>query len=781
MAAIGCFLFALLLVLYALLQGIILGSFQDIEAQASQKDVERVQWALMDRLSNLNNMVSDWAPWDQSYAFVQDGNPAFLQTNMTPTTLFDLKLNLFAFADSSGKLVFGRSSGFPLPGNFSRNPWKGLLVQRSRSQKLGILLLPKSALLIAAQPIVTSKHQGPARGTLIMGRLLDASSISALSRSVRLALSVRRFDDPGLPADFKKASDALIGGSPAFILSTEETVSGYALWRDVERKPALLLRVDAPRTIYRQGLSRLHHFVLVLFAAGLVFGAAMLLILEKMLLARLARLNASVQEIGASGQLSLRVPVSGNDELSDLATAVNEMLSFLEAYDIEEKKQAEERIEHLAWHDALTDLPNRLLFQDRLGIALARALRYGEQVAVMMLDLDRFKEINNTLGHETGDQLLRAIAKRLMACVRRNNTVARMSGDEFFFILPDIRESQDAGRMAARILKIFQRPFLINGHEIFITPSIGISLYPSDGEAAESLMQNADLAMYQAKSLGKNRFQFFAAAMSKNATERKKIENDLRKALPRQEFQLAFQPQVDLETRNIVGMEALIRWIHPELGLISPLDFIPLAEEIGLIVEIGEWVLSTACARQKEWLNMGFPVRIAVNLSPRQFHQEKNELVDTVCRILEEHCLDPAFLELEITESIAMQNLDSTVLTLNQLHDLGVRLSIDDFGTGYSSLSYLKSFPIDTLKVDRAFVKDLGDPGGSAIVEAIVAMTRSLGLKSIAEGVETSGQLDFLASCGCEEIQGFFFSRPVFFEEATKLLREQPFKLIGKS
>ncbi|HEY9764943.1 MAG TPA: diguanylate cyclase, partial [Chroococcales cyanobacterium] len=484
MATIGFFLFSLLLVLYVLSQGIILGSFRNLESRAAQEDVERVRWALNDRLFSLNNMASDWAP----------GN----RTNMTSTVLSDLKLNLFAVADSSGKLVFGLSSGIPLPGNFTRTPWNGLLAQRLKRQKFGILLLPTGALLIAARPIVTNNHHGSAGGTLIMGRMLDRSSISALSRSVRLALSVRRVDDPGLPSDFKRASASFIGGSPSFTLSTSETVSGYALWRDVERKPALILRVDSPRTIYRKGLDIVHYFALVIFTAGLAFGGAMLLLLEKMVLARLARLNASVQEIGASGQLSLRVPVSGNDELSDLSTAVNEMLSFLESYDIDERKQAEERIEHLAWHDALTDLPNRLLFQDRLGMALARAIRYGEQVAVMMLDLDRFKEINNTLGHETGDQLLRAIAKRLMACVRRNNTVARMSGDEFFFILPDIREDQDAGRMAARILKIFQRPFLINDHEIYITPSIGISLYPSDGEIAESLMQNADLAMYQA-------------------------------------------------------------------------------------------------------------------------------------------------------------------------------------------------------------------------------------------------------------------------------------------
>ena len=444
---------------------------------------------------------------------------------------------------------------------------------------------------------------------------------------------------------------------------------------------------------------------------------------------------------------------------------------YLETFvDLSENKKTEARLNYLAYHDPLTGLPNRLLFYDRLEQALARARRHKEPLAIMLLDLDRFQEINDTLGHETGDRLLKMTAKQLLKGVRESDTIAHLSGDEFFFILPDA-DAAGAERTASRLLKGFQIPFSIDSHELYVTPSIGISIYPYDGETPEILVKNADLAMYRAKAQGKNQYQFFTPDMGKAVFQRRTIENHLRKAIEREEFRVHYQPQVNIESGRIVGMEALVRWQHPEQGMIPPLNFIPVAEETGLILPISDWVLRTACTQNKAWQAMGLPpVRVAINLAARQFQQQN--LLENIFKVLDELNLPPQWLELEITESTAMQNLDVTIEILNQLSERGVRIAIDDFGTGYSSLSYLKKFPINALKIDRSFIKDVTlDPDSAAIVTAIIAMAKNLKVKVIAEGVETSEQLEFLRKYGCDEIQGYLFSRPVPPEDFVELLR----------
>lgn len=441
-----------------------------------------------------------------------------------------------------------------------------------------------------------------------------------------------------------------------------------------------------------------------------------------------------------------------------------------------DRKQFEQKLNFLAYHDPLTGLPNRLLMQDRLQHACYRAKRAHDSVAVMLVDLDRFKEINDVLGHDTGDQLLHEVAQRMLGCVRTCDTVARSGGDEFVLIFPDIKEEWDIETLAQRILDAFADPFMIDGHEIHSTPSIGISVFPRDGETAELLVKNSDIAMFRAKSQGRNNHQFFTPTMSDVVARRRALEISLRKAIEREEFLLHYQPQVELKTGRIVGIEALVRWQHPEKGMVPPMHFIPLAEETGLIVPIGEWVLEKACLQNKAWQEMGFdPMRVAINLSARQFHASQQQgLLETVTKVLERTQLSPDFLELEITETTAMQDLDATVAILERLHGIGVKLSIDDFGTGHSSLSYLKKFPIQALKIDRSFVKDLTeDADDAAIVRAIIAMARSLKLRVIAEGVETSEQMDFLRDHHCEEIQGYFFSKPVTPEELMGILKRQ--------
>lgn len=440
---------------------------------------------------------------------------------------------------------------------------------------------------------------------------------------------------------------------------------------------------------------------------------------------------------------------------------------------ITERKQAEQIIHHLAYHDPLTGLPNRVLFNDHLALELAHAQRNKRMLAVIFLDLDRFKTINDTLGHAMGDQLLQEVAKRLRSCLREGDTVARLGGDEFMLLLPGITHGEDVAKIARRILEVLKPPFNLEGRELHISSSLGISLYPSDGRNAETLIKNADAAMYRTKEQGRGTYQFYTPSMNAKAFERLILENDLRRALERQEFVVYYQPQVSLHTGQIVGVEALVRWQHPDRGIIPPMEFIPLAEETGLIVPLGDWVFRVACAQHRTWQEAGFPpLRIAVNLSAHRFKQKG--LIRDVVRILQETGLDPGYLELELTESHLMENVESTISLLHELKALGIHLSIDDFGTGYSSLSYLKRFPIDTLKIDRSFVLDIThNPDDAAIALAIIAMAHSLGLKVTAEGVETKEQLEFLRAHQCDTMQGYYFSRPVPAEVITQLLQEK--------
>lgn len=454
---------------------------------------------------------------------------------------------------------------------------------------------------------------------------------------------------------------------------------------------------------------------------------------------------------------------SANAEL----TRLNEELEQL----VEEKTR---RMMHISSYDTLTDLPNRLLFADRLQQALRYAQRNTRLVAIMSLDLDRFKIVNESLGHPHGDALLQAVAKRLVNCVRVIDTIARVGGDEFMFVLSELISAQDAADIARKILDVLADPFMLEENEVFISASIGISLYPSDGEDSTTLVKNADAALNHAKRQGRNNYQYYAEEMNATALQRLTLENGLRHALERDEFVLYYQPQLDLESGAIIGVEALIRWQSPERGLVAPAEFIPLLEETGLIVPVGEWVLRSACAQNRAWQIEGLaPIRVSINLSALQFRQP--DFAETIARILQETDLDPGWegLEMELTESLLVNNVEETIKTLHKLRAMRIKVSIDDFGTGYSSLTYLKRFPLFGLKIDRSFVSDLSiNPEDAAIVAAIIALAHSLKLNVIAEGVETLEQLRFLRELKCDEMQGYLFSPPMPAADVAALLRD---------
>ena len=441
--------------------------------------------------------------------------------------------------------------------------------------------------------------------------------------------------------------------------------------------------------------------------------------------------------------------------------------------DVTERLNTERTIHYMAHHDALTGLPNRRLMQDRLNQAIMGARRKQRHVAVLFLDLDRFKVVNDTLGHDTGDFILKDVARRLVSCVREGDTVSREGGDEFVMILPDLERPESARIVADKILKELSRPIEIGGHEIHITPSIGISHYPNDATDVHQLLKHADNAMYQAKDAGRNTVRFFTNDLNFLLSKRLEIESRLRKAIENEEFFLRYQPQVDLDSGRISGMEALIRWNDPQKGEVFPKDFIFVAEELGLIVPIGEWVFRTACRQLRHWQDEGLPaITVSINISPRQFMSRR--LVPTLLAIVRETGADPRHIELEITETMIMRNVEQSIETLEKLRAIGMRVAVDDFGVGYSSLGQLKRLPASSMKIDRSFIMNVPeDQQSGSITEAIIAMAKRLKLRCIAEGVETRQQLDFLRANNCEAFQGYLFSRPVTALEATAMLKAQ--------
>ena len=524
-------------------------------------------------------------------------------------------------------------------------------------------------------------------------------------------------------------------------------------------------------------------------------------ILQRRITGQLASLAGAARNVSATRDYSVRVPARANDEIGSLTSAFNEMLGQIEERNealrttndelqqryeelrqqIDERQQvqralaaSEDTLRRMAFFDQLTGLPNRALFKERLDVALSESERSKSSVAVMFVDVDRFKLINDSLGHSAGDLLLREVASRITATLRRSDTLARLGGDEFTVLLSTLAEASDVVTVAEKILRAFTQPFHIVDHEWYATVSIGISVSPEDGTDSETLIKNADIAMYRAKDRGRDAFELYTPELHARAMHRVTVENDLRSALNRQEFVVHYQPVVSLRTGEIEGAEALVRWQRPDETLVPPGHFIPVAEETGLIVQIGNWVLQRACADARNWtIATGKPLRVSVNLAARQFQQAN--LAETVQEILAGTGLDAGQLELEITETSAMDNTQHTADMLRRLKQIGVRLSIDDFGTGYSSLGSLKRFPLDTLKVDRSFVQDVTtDARNAALIQAIVAIGRALNVAIVAEGVETEEQKLVLQTHGCDGFQGFLFSRAVPVEDFLRLVAVRP-------
>jgi diguanylate cyclase (GGDEF)-like protein len=500
------------------------------------------------------------------------------------------------------------------------------------------------------------------------------------------------------------------------------------------------------------------------------------------------RLAQLTRRVSTDKNYSVRADSNHMDEMGSLFDGFNEMLGVIQDRDNKleqhreqlerivairtvDLKKANQKLTYQAYHDALTNLPNRALFIKRAKQAIEFAEYNNETLAMLFIDLDNFKFINDTLGHAAGDHLLQEIGKRLLTCTRLpSDTVARLGGDEFTILLRDLKDPADAAVVADHILKTLMTPLQFDQHEFYITPSIGISIYPQDGLDVGTLMKNADVGMYLAKKQGRNGYRFYVSSANLESAERLNMENKLRQALEYQEFEVWYQPRFEIKTGQLLGAEALVRWRSPDFNLVPPSQFIPLAEDTGLIIPLGEWVLRTACEENCRWQRAGLPsLHVSVNLSARQFVQA--DLLSTIDRVLNETGMNPHLLELELTESLIMPNAEDTIETLNALKKLGIQISVDDFGTGYSSLSYLKRFPLDTLKIDQSFIRDMDhDADDCALVSAIIAMAHNLKLDVVAEGVEKVEQLQFLQRNHCDYVQGYLFGKPMPVEEFRQLL-----------
>ncbi|MBT0665298.1 EAL domain-containing protein [Geobacter pelophilus] len=823
----------------------IIESFIQLEKREMQRNVDRAVRLISEDIDHLNTLCSDYSGWDDAYKFVQDRNNKFIVDNLSPETFAKLRLSVLSYYDFQGAPVYegaydldhGIGAKFPASLREHLVHTQTLTNFAAPSDnRFGILNLPEGVLLVVAKPVITSSYKGPIKGTLVMGRFLSPKTVARIADNLKLPLKIVAIDNKPQSEEFAQVRQLLAAGQK-LALKTDQSgqIYGYTMLAGLSGEPALILRVDAHRSIYHEGEKSVAYFLgWIIICGGMVTGIFAWsvrrladshketerseerhrLVVERtdqgILLvdpgthivldanpAFCLLVGQSLQDlVGTSAFTFINGDKSSIDETIERAKHEKRELSLIHRdgtklvseisitsiptetgtadcymfHDISMQRRFQDELLHQATHDQLTGLPNRSLLNDRMVQAITGARRRGDLVALLLIDLDHFKVVNDTMGHATGDMLLKSVANRLLSFVRSSDTLARFGGDEFVILLTCISNMSDIITVAENFSGLLAIPFVIQDRDYFMTASVGIAVFPDDGDSIDVLVKKADTAMYNAKELGRNGFQFFAEEMNLKMNSRLRVETQMRRALERNEMQLHYQPKLDIRSGTINGLEALIRWHNDSLGMVSPAEFIPIAEASGLIVQIGEWVLETACKQTLIWHNMGHAsLRVSVNISTRQF--VRPEFVDRIADIIEKCGLPAQFVDLEITESALTHNISETITILQRLKAMGVTISIDDFGTGYSSLNYLKRFPIDTLKIDKSFVDDVVErTEDAAIVATIIAMAHHMNLNVVAEGVETLEQLDLLKKGGCEEIQGYLFCKPQTAEGLTDFL-----------
>jgi diguanylate cyclase (GGDEF)-like protein len=778
----------------------LLKSFLALEKVRANEDLGRVDQALDQVNYSLFTYTSDWSHWNDLYAFLQGKNPSFIPNNLNMTAYVNSHINFLSYWSKDGKLIVGTSIDTD---NQKHIPFqKGLENYIFPSSKLltldvetilrGYIITEKGIMLIASSAATDGDKLLPPLGVMINARNLDAELVKKLSETAKVDLELLLPSQINQSNEYKKIFSTISGKDGHYSIPlNDDRINGYSIIKDINNKPIGMFKMNTPRYIYSSGLKAINYYLITFVALSIVFSILMVWLLRILIVKRLEKLDHEVANISEKKAIKERVEVTGQDEISSVSDEINHMLDIIQDSHEQLEQRVEERTQELkktniqlseeintrksvekdliihkenliklAHYDNLTALPNRLFFNEILSKAIHSAGRHKKLLAVIFVDLDRFKNINDAFGHTMGDGVLKEMGVRFSSILRAEDILARLGGDEFIILLNNLEEEKYAGLVAEKLLSSCTRPIAIQTHEFFISASIGISIFPKDGESLEALQKNADMAMYQAKHAGGGVYQYYTKAMESDAHEHIKLEAELRKAIQNNQFFLNFQPQLNLKTGKIERVEALIRWEHPLLGMISPAKFIPLAEETGLIMPIGEWTINEACRINKKWQNEGYePVTIAINISSVQFqHQDVTLLISNA---LKEHDLEPKYIEIEITETAMMDNIGVAINKLTAISKMGIHISIDDFGTGYTSISYLKQFPVSILKIDQGFIKGLpSNQNDAAITTAVISLAHNLGLEVVAEGVETSDQMEFLINNNCDLIQGYFISRP---------------------
>ena len=778
-----------------LLIDVLIKPVEQMESMRILNDISNVKNAMDSKINNLSTLVKVLAISDNSYQFMQDGD----KSHLPETDISNLGVSMMLYLSNDAEVMHGWLT--QPDGTVSQTVGDGIRERLSRYRTLwiidddfgfkGIWTLPEGPMMVASYPVMNQGENQAVLGHIVFGQYLDDKTVGDLSNSMNMDISVTTIT----PKEYTrlKASNHESFG----IVTTEvsdSNIVGSRYVPDTFNETAVRLSVTQRRDIYNVGQSTVFFTV---GTVGVIFFVVMLLLwilINKSVIKRISCLHKNVTAITMDKNLSGRVETSGTrDEIYYLSANINNMLDVVEQLSLDkhlvnldlEKRSMEllkandaligekEKIKHMAYHDSLTNLPNGVYFNDYLNRQIQNANRVGMQLAVLFIDLDGFKMINDTLGHAAGDELLVSVAWRLSAVLRKSDFVARIGGDEFIILINNTENANGIETIANKILKKLAEPFTVSGQECFISASIGVSQYPIDGSSAEELTKNADLAMYKAKDGGKSKFCFCSREMKDQIVENMVLSNQLWRALERNEFELYYQPQVNCYTSRIIGMEALIRWNHVERGMVLPSKFIGLAEQTGAINPIGEWVLKTAAVQCKKWQDAYMPsLRMAVNLSTKQL--QNHDIVQHVSDILKETGMDPGTLELEVTESVFVKEVEFVINILNQLKELGVEIAIDDFGTEYASMNYLKHMPVNRIKIAMPFIQGLDvSEKDQAITKAIIILAKNMGMSVIAEGVETRSQHNFLMQKLCDETQGFYFYKPLPAHEIEQILKQQ--------
>lgn len=780
--------------------------FLTLENSHVNDELLRINDALTENKNSLISFTSDWSHWNDLYDYMSGSNPSFVANNLVPTAFTISTINLISYWDKNAKLVIGgamdtiKNQYVAYPAGITRYIYQGSKLLTSKTSIDGFLLLDDGVAMVASSLIRDSNDLKPAIGRSIMLRYITQPIITKIEDATHLKLEFLLPSAISNNLRLKPYYDILsINNNYAHPLN-DKLIEGFTILRDINKKPIGMFRIQEPRTIYLLGKRAINYFLESLIALTICVLIITIIFMKKVIVDRLEQLNFSLQKISKNDSFVERVDEVGNDELSSLSKQINKLLTIINIsherlekrvrdrthtlqtinkrleQEIVERKAIERELRvhkdylsSLAHFDALTGLPNRIYFNEIFSHTIVEAKKDKSKFAVLFLDLDRFKTVNDALGHEVGDKVLKRIAETFKYILSANDIVARLSGDEFIFLIKNTTREYTQ-EMAAKIMKLFERPIYINDQELYINASIGICIFPDDGNTLEELQKNADLAMYKMKQEGGGNFRYFDKQLVDDSHRFIEMETNLRNALKNHEFQIYYQPQFETQTGKIIGAEALIRWFHPKHGVINPDIFIPQAEKSGFIMTLGEWLFREVCKKVKAWEDHGYPtVPIAVNISTKQF-QNKN-LAELISSILDETKLDAKHIEVEITESAMMEDVSKVTHKLENIRMLGIKICIDDFGSGFTSINYLKQFPISILKIDQAFVKGIPENQNDlAITKSIIDLAHSLNMVVIAEGVENPNQLQYLTNFGCDVVQGFYLSRPVSEQDFLAML-----------